>query len=341
MAMLLIEGFDQYSNDAEMQRGGWVFSTTSSVQQIASPIHGTLGRAIEIISTNSFAGHAFAPSSATYVVGYAFQSQDTGPQNHSSLKTYQGGTVQNQLSVKSDGEIDVYRATGNLLGTTTGAGLIQGSYQYIELKIFLHASTGTVDVWVDGINVLSLTSQNTLNTATAEIDNIQLLGQNSADPAYDSVYVLDDSGSDNTDRLGEVFVETIVADADGNVNDFTPSTGANWENVDDIAPADDDSTYNHSTTATDQDLYGMAALAGNIGTVFAVEASALVRKEDPGERLIRIVARSNVTEVESGDKGFGVGYRNVTHIFENDPDGGVDWDEASVNAAEFGIVLEQ
>jgi hypothetical protein len=48
-----------------------------------------------------------------------------------------------------------------------------------------------------------------------------------------------------------------------------------------------------------------------------------------------------VTEVESGDKTFGVAYRYHRHIYENDPDGGVDWDEASVNAAEFGIVLEQ
>ena len=342
MAMLLIEGFDEYSTDAEMQRGGWNFSSLAAVNQSA-PVHGTLGRAIQVISTNAYASHPFGPSTATFVLGCAEQFIDAGPSNGVLFSLLQGGNNQIDIRTVAGGEIQIRRGTSTVIGLTVGAGLSMGLYFYIEIKMFLHASTGTIDVWVDGINVLSDTGLNTLNTSTAEIDVIRCVGHSTPEPGFDSLYILDDSGSDNTDRLGEVFVETLVPDADGNVNNFTRVGGGsnNFEAVDEIGPADDDTTYNHSATATDQELYGMTALAGGIGTVFAVQASALVRKEDPGERFIRLVARSNVTEVESPNRGFGVAYRYISHIYENDPDGGTDWDEAAVNAAQFGIVLEQ
>jgi hypothetical protein len=340
MAMLLIEGFDQYDDDAEIQRGGWTgsFSSINS----STTVHGTLGRSIQLTSTVSDIRHALPISTATYVVGTAYRLMNGGPSLNPIFVTLENGAVQNTLQLKADGEIEARRGTGTILGTSTGAGIAQGQFYYIEMKIFLHASTGTVDVWVDGANVLSLTSQNTLQTSNAWIDQLELHGQSTSDPVHDDVYVLDDSGSDNTSQLGPVFIELLLPDADGNANNFTRVGGGtnNFEAVDDAAPPDDDTTYNHSATATDQELYGFAAIAGSVGTVFAVEASALVRKEDAGFREIQLRSRSNVTEVDSPNKAMGVTYRYVNHIYENDPDGGTDWDEAAVNAAQFGIVLE-
>jgi hypothetical protein len=341
MAMLLIEGFDQYSTDAEMNRGGWTSSSMGSIWQDtgASEVHGTLGYSFHGSASTTDIFHAVPVSSATYVIGVAWRNRLGSVVNSELLATYYNGGLQNKLLSVSGGELQVTRGTTSL-GISTGAGLVGGVYSYIEMKIFLHASAGTVDVWVEGQNVLSLTSQNTLNGATDAINLLGMSGQNTTHNQFDDLYILDDSGSDNTSELGPVFVETLVPDSDGNVNAFTPSTGFNWENVDDIAPDDQDGTYNHSGTATDQELYGFAALAGNIGVVFAVEASALIRKEDAGFREIRHVARSNVTEVEGPNKVFGANYKNIGHIFEKDPNGDIEWDEASVNAAEFGIVLE-
>ena len=343
MALLLIEGWDQYDDDDEIIRGGWSTNNAGGMASIASPVHGTLGRAIEISTSGTILSHNVPTSSATIVMGFAMQLKDTGPVSAQLVRLWEGTGVQGELTVTNSGELEYHRGSqAALLGTSSGAGLVQSVYQFIELKVLFHASAGTVEIRVDGVEVLSLTSQNTLATSTAVMTRIDLVGANSPEPAFDSMYVLDDSGSDNTDFLGEVFVETLVPDADGNVNDFTRVGGGsnNWEAVDDIAPPDDDTTYNHSVTATDQELYGFAALAGNIGTIFAVEASALVRKEDPGFREIQLRSRSNVTEVDSPNKGMSLTYRYINHIFENDPDGGTDWDEAAVNAAEFGIVLE-
>jgi hypothetical protein len=280
-------------------------------------------------------------STDTYTIGFAVQP--TGiPRAGALSRTYSAGTVQNDIRVTGAGEIAIYRGSSTLLGTSSGAGLTQDIWSYIEVTINLHASTGTIDVWVNGVNVLSDTGLNTQG-GSAFIDLIAVRGDTVYRPVFDDVYVLDDSGTDNTSRLGEVYVETLVPDADGNVNAWTRVGGGtnNWEAVDDMAPPDDDTTYVHSATATDQDLFGMAALTSGVGTVFAVEASALVRKEDAGFREIRLQARSNVTEAESGNISFSANeYRYINHIFENDPNGAIDWTEASVNAAEFGIVLE-
>jgi hypothetical protein len=52
------------------------------------------------------------------------------------------------------------------------------------------------------------------------------------------------------------------------------------------------------------------------------------------------VARSSTTEVESADKYLGVDWRYINHIYENDPNGGGNWTEANVNAAQFGLKIQ-
>lgn len=342
MAMLVIEGFDQYTTDAEVQRGGWVSSNFGNITPgHTAEIHGSTGKAILLTASVAMIKAGFT-SSATFTAGIAMYHRNSGPQNAQIFRFIEGGSTQGELRETSSGELTYRRGTGTVVSTSSGAGLVQGAYQYIEVEVFLHASTGTVKMWVDGVEVANDTGLNTLQTSTAVIDRVDLIGNSTIDQAYDDLYLLDDSGSDNTSQLGPCFVETIVPDADGVTNNFTRVGGGsnNYEAVDDIAPPDDDTTYNHSATATDVEMYGMAALTSAIGTVFAVEASALVRKEDPGFREIQVRARNNVTDVDSPSKGFSVEYRYIGHIFENDPDGGGNWTETDVNSAQFGIVLE-
>jgi hypothetical protein len=186
------------------------------------------------------------------------------------------------------------------------------------------------------------TNVDTRNGTPTDVGVIAFEGEGTTDNTIDDVYVLDDAGSDNTDFLGDVRVETVFPDADGAANDFTRVGGGsnNYEAVDDGLTPDDDTTYNHSSTAADEELYGFAALTGSVGTVFGVCVKMLARKEDAGHRLVRTIARSGTTQSESGDQGLGIQYKFVDHIYENDPDGGADWDEAAVNAAQFGFTIQ-
>jgi len=340
VALLWIDGFEQYNTVAQILD---VYDSTQSVgvtSQTGRNTGGGNNKCVEIDFNNSTLIKNIPESTATIVVGFAWNQATSGVGAQDLLRLYNEGTEMIVLRKDSSGELLVDRGATNL-GTSSGLGLLAQTWYYIELKVFIHDSTGTVDVWVDGVNELTLTSQDTKNGTPNTITRVYLVGT-AFDWQYDDYYILDDSGSDNTDRLGDSRVETVFPDADGNANDFTRVGGGsnNYEAVDDGGTPDDDTTYNHSSTATDQELYGFAALAGSIDTVFAVQACMRVRKEETGERLIRTVARSNVTEVESGDLSLGAGYRYKFGMYENDPDGGGNWDEAAVNAAQFGIAIQ-
>ena len=336
MALLLIEGFEQYGADTETPRGGWQVSSLANF----NPIAGRLGgQAIEYIATSQSALLPVPSPPASFVMGFAYRAPNGAFANFACMQVRFDTVTHLRLRITVAGELAIDRNTTQL-EITSGLGLTQNVWYYIELKATI-SNTGSYEVKVDGAQVLFDASVDTLQSGTALINNIFLVGHSVMDPNWDDIYFLDTVGSDNTDFLGDCRVETVFPDALGNENDFTASPAVDQHlNVDDGSSPDDDTTYNHSATATDRELYGFAALTGNIGTIFGVDAKMLVRKEDAGFREIRVIARSNVTEVESANLTLGIDYHLKHNIFENDPDGGGDWDEASVNAAQFGIDLQ-
>ncbi len=337
MALLLIDGFEQYSSNAHLHRAGWQDEGTNWI-----PVTGRHSGGQAIRGNLNSQGIRTPIFNATDVitVGVAINFfQGISATNHVFMSLRNGGVTHVDLICTSAGELQI-QADGSFLEATSGLGLVAGQYYYIELDVTIHDTTGTYDVVVDGVSKMSNTGVDTRNGSTTTVDNVNFQTRSDADMRIDDLYVLDDAGSDNTGLLGDCRVETVFPDADGNEVDFTALSGANWTQVDDGLTPDDDSTYNHSATATDRDLYGFSALSGDIDTIFGVQASMLVRKEEAGFREVRVIGRSNVTEVESGNKTLGVNYTYKSHIFENDPDGGVNWDEAAVNAAQFGLDLQ-
>ena len=342
MALLFMEGFDQYeiANEATMARGGWwagVPLTDANVIIEAGTRHATAaGKQLRLNAGGQDAFHAL-PETADFTIGMAYILNTA---NDAILFAVNADATQHlNLVTRAGGDIRIRRGS-TTLDTTVGLGLADGVWHYIELQALI-SNTGNYIVKVDGQEVLSDTSVDTQNGSNAFVNRLQLEGGVTQNPRWDDIYFLDIAGSDNTDFLGEVRIETIFPDALGNENDFTASPAVDQHlNVDDGATADDDTTYNHSATATDRELYGFAALQGNVDTVFAVQAMMLVRKEEAGFREVRVIARSNVTEVEGSNEALSIGYVYKSHIYENDPDGGTDWDEAAVNAAQFGLDLQ-
>lgn len=341
MALLLIEGFEQYSigDSPELQRGGWSSNTTinNTFFTLKAGRHSG-GQAVELSLNAGNLFHAFAEN-ATVTVGFAYRMVDSGPLGQTIISLRNNLFDHLALVITAAGELRLNRGTTQI-DITSGLGLSVGIWYYFEIDCTIDNSTGAYDVHVDGVQVFTDSGVDTQNGAVAQVDNIELFGNTAIDPEYDDIYVLDDAGADNTGLLGDCRVETVFPDADGNETDFTPLSSTNVSNVDDGVTPDDDTSYNSSSTATDRDLYGFAALSGNVGTVFGVDVKLLVRKEDAGFREIRTIARSNVTEVESGNLTLGVDYIYKNNIYENDPDGGGNWDEAAVNAAQFGIDLQ-
>jgi hypothetical protein len=338
MALLWMEGFEGFANVTDVRKR---YSTdgTGGLSIVTGRNTG-LTRNSALKHTSSFSAfyHRVVMGSDSFVFGAAI-NWSASLQNL-DIVIFATGTNAEQLVLKTNisGELLIDRATTNL-GSTTGLGLISGQWYYIEVVATMtDGATGSVEVWVNGVKEIDLSSVQTRNVSGENINIIELFG-GSGQPQFDDCYFLDTTGTDQTTRIGDPIIETVIPDANGTTNDFTASPAvSNYLNVDE-ATTDDDTTYNHSSTATHKELYGMSALEGNVGTIYAVMPRSNVRKVDAGTRLIKNVARSSATEVDGTEYSVGANYAFRDHIYENDPNGGGAWTESSVNAAEFGIKI--
>lgn len=340
MAILWMEGFEGYKGQAEL-KNRYAGSSTLSQTNVFGGRDG-VGDAWEF-DFGSAIMYWTAPGKQTVanvVLGFAFYKQTSWAAGD-IIRTYayDGATEQIVLRNDSSGDLFVDRA-GTNLGSTTALAPLLDTWYYIELDItFGDGTAGSIDLYVNGNNELSLSSIDTRNVTGENLGRIGLIGNSSGANIFDDLYFLDDQGTDQTTRIGPCFIETVFPDANGTTNNFTASPAvSNYLNVDEADP-DDDTTYNHSSTATQKDLYGHAALTGSIDTIYAVMPRSRARISEAGSRGVKNVARSNVTEVDGTEKFIDQTYVYVDHIYENDPNGGGAWTESSVNAAEFGIKI--
>jgi len=242
------------------------------------------------------------------------------------------------VQITSGGEIVVERR-GSELGRSTTAGLSTETWYYIEIKIFLDNSAGTVDVKVDENSVLSLTSKDTLQGALADVAAVRFYGTTDAtyNFTYDDIYICDDAGSVNNNFLGVCMVSGIFPNSAGDETDFTPSAGSNYECVDEVV-SDDDTSYVESSTSTDRDLYNYESMPGSLGDILGVQINTTVRETDVNIFTLKQPCKSSTTV--SAGSAEPVGSTTYTHrerILEQDPHTSAAWIEAGVNAAQFGV----
>lgn len=355
----------------------------------------------------------FFTSRTTYIQGFAIYivnvTAETGICAFSDTGTNQVG-----LTFDAVGTLRVRRGmtlgagtTGTVLGTgSTNIGF--GAWHYVELKVKIDSSTGTVDVQLDGLNVLSLTGQNTQNSASNTANQITLglctsnFG-NAVSAYFDDYYINDTSGSSNTSFLGDTSITCTFPSANGTRNNYTnawaswpgaatvmfvgqqikdsnnnvqrvqsvtsfartggsaptwATTGgattvdnnvtwvvvgsgsnpgaANWMAVSE-SPNDDNNSYATDATPGDIDRYTFPSISGS--QVFFANVCMRAEKDDAGTRTIRAAVKSGSTASDNGSD-FALtlnSYVNFQGVLETDPNTGVAWTVAGVNAAEFGV----
>ena len=340
MAMLFCEGFEQYADQADFLRSIWKTQFAGGITGFAAGRHG--GQALQLHSANQSVAFP-ADGGVEYFIGVAVNFTGASVAAMPIIQLQALDIVQFAVNVTAAGELEVVADTQ--LDITSGLGLTFGIWYYIELHVLIDATVGEFEVKVNGATQLGpSTGEDTARVQGPNIHKIILQQNGTNQPTYDDFYLLDATGLTNNDFLGDIIVETVFPDGDGNRNDMTRVGGGlnNFEAVDDGATPDDDSTYNHGNVVGDDELYTFGDLTGSgfqIDTVHAVGVSNHFRSADAGLRTIKALARSNVTEVEGASQGSNASYRYSQHVYETDPDGGGAWDEAAVNAAEFGITI--
>lgn len=285
------------------------------------------------------------PISSGIIVGVAVKRVSSGnPEYNASegiiIGLREGSTYHLKFHLV-DSEIQVRRGDNTLLGTTSGANIFYDAWSYVEVKAIIDDSVGSVTVRTNGQEVLSLSSIDTKNSGTGAISVVSLsCAYRYQAMDFDDLYISDTSGAAPcNDFLGDVRVDQLLPNRAGTYTQFTPSTGANYQNVDEPGYHDGDTTYNETDTVGNKDSYGLASMpsppAGT--TIFGVRNVAVMRKTDVGARTAKQLLITGATETAGVALSLSDSNQIFDQIFELNPADSAPFQDADINAIEPGV----
>lgn len=333
MALIYADSFDHYAT-ADRAAKGWDGSGSGQIE--AGGRFGTNRLRVDTSGTGN-QRRDLPASYTTLIAGFAYSPVVIGVTPYTILDLLDTGTQHVTLVIDTAGRLVATRA-----GTTLGTGTIimsSGFYYYIEVKVTISDAAGVVVTRINEVVDLNLSSQDTRNGASASVNQFRFWqGDGSHVGIYDDLYICDTSGGSPTnDFLGDVRVEALFPNGNGNSSQFVGSDSNSTDNyllVDESTP-NGDTDYVESLTVGNKDTYAFGNMTPTTGAVYGVQTLPYARKTDAGTRSIASVARLAGTEVDSTSHALPSSYQYQRDIYETKPGGGA-WSVSDVNSAEFG-----
>lgn len=276
------------------------------------------------------------------VVGIAIRYEGTlsgegvGGKALLALSADGGTTTHTTLGVAADGSIGVRRGTasGTQIALSSAGAIVLNTWHYLELKVKLHDTTGTVDVHVDGASVISSTGLDTKNGGTDTLfDQVEFGGGGvGATTRMRDIYLLNEQGSVNNNFLGDVRVHALFPTSDSTPEEWDRSTGSDTFALIDETTPNGDTDYIESDVAAEVARVGMGDLSDTTHVVFGVQTTIYAKKDDAGSRSVRAAVVSDGNVENGADHVLGTSYATYRDVFELDPDGDIPWTPTTVNA---------
>ncbi len=335
MALLWVDGFESYgtsNGSAPSPTGILTRQYTVGTESSMDIEEGRLGsgHSLESYGTN-YIKTPVLTTNDTVVVGFAFQPRYISTD---VMYLYDGSTEGMGLFF-SYGKLQVYR--GSTLLKVADFEFSLNNWYWIEFKVKCNDTIGTYELRVGETDVASDTGVDTKAGSNNYHDNVRLTTSTAATNRYDDFYICDGAGAVNNDFLGNVSVTTLFPSGAGFTTDFTPSAGANYENVDEQL-IDEDSTYNESSTSGHKDTYAYGNVGAGLSNIKGLQINTLCRETDVTSYSLVTPIRSNATDYDDSAQLIGTtDYVFKRRVAELDPNTSAAWLEAAVNAAEFGI----
>jgi len=227
--------------------------------------------------------------------------------------------------------------TGVVLATGPTT-IIADSWYFLQLKLVVNSSTGSCILKIGEVEEINVSGVNTQATANANVAQWYFSSAASNYNYIDNLVFYDETGGVMDDFTPETRVFGQFPTGDGALTEWTPSAGANYENVNEAY--DTDTTYNSADTAGMRDLYAYPSPVPAGTAVYAIKASATFRKDDVGENTCNILVRSGGSNYEATNGPFqSLGsYLYHSYIMTVDPNTGLEWTITNANAIQTGII---
>lgn len=245
----------------------------------------------------------------------------------------------------ANGVVKAYKGDNSTLIQTSAANAFQeNEWFHFEIKAVIDNTSGSLEVRINTVPVLQITSADTQNTANAYADSICIGYTNSSANnhvhyALDDLFINDTTGTENNDWLGNVRVKTQFMIANGFTNQFTiggtSPASTHWQSV--LNQQLDDTTYEYDSTIGDIDLFTPDPNL-NSPLVHSLQVRMGLRQDDATQRMAHAMLRISGTNYEGAVDQF----TNQTYTFYKErwqlnPNTGVSFTGADVNALQAGV----
>lgn len=334
MALLFFDGFEGTTTIADLVQRGW----TNPVGAISDGRTGLRGWVPTNLSNVLQWDAAVADRSTRMIVGAALRQTGVGGINTIAIRDTTGSNIA-LVTVNQGTAVITLTVRGTLASTVSlvDAGLSPTSWNYIEINCFQNTITGTVRVQINGVAVAGLDFNGNTGTNPLASATFGVIG-GAAGTRYDDIYILNGAGSTHTAFLGDVSVEPLYPNGAGASTQFTPTSGANWTNVDETDRSTADNVS--SSTVGNTDLYTLGDLPANVVTVHGVRALGYWQKSDAGARTANLPIRSGGTTNNGASYVLPTSYSYALRLLPLNPVTGVAWTISEVNALEAGVRVE-
>lgn len=333
MALKWMEGFEIHQSVTYLARKYAAMSGTVSTS--TGRLFGTcVGGTNLILTTPSFG----VQNTWTVGFGYKHNSSITGA---GTVTIMSGGSQQCSLTIVTEGAGYKWRLLRGATTIATGTTELDfGVWYYVELQVTVRDGTdGVYELRIDEVTEFSGSMVNLANTGADGAD-VFMFSSSSTNALWDDIYILDDQGGQNDDFLGDSAVRGILPTAEGNENDWVPSTGTNNAAlVDDTATSANDADYVTGVNATDRDLYAYANITGLLnGPIAGIMVTSDMRMETTGTATVKVLVRQGGVNFDGDTHTVnGTPVRGYTQVIENSPDDGLPWEVADIDNSEYGV----
>lgn len=343
MTMQFLESFDKYGTGTAFMLDGIWAQLSDVALGSASPAARTGTYRLEFGAALASARRVLSANETKVGVGAAWYMPDLPGFNFANcVADFRDSNNACNVSafVTSTGAVQVYRGDGSSGGTSLGVtnpGVVTAaSWNHIEVLITFSDTVGTVDVYVNNVNELSLSGVDTVATIIASCAQIIWRTGNPNNPMFmDDLYVYDGTGSHNNSQVGDIQISLQMPNGDTATANWSKSTGSSgFALIDEVPPDDAGYIFDAANTAS---IFDFASVPATATAIKCVQTTSRQKKSDAGTATIQVSMVSVAATATGVDNQVTTVFSGYTDIFEVDPNTSGIWSPAAVNAAQVKI----
>lgn len=331
--VLFRDGLDRYNVTADLlmvyNSNSGSFSTTGGRFGGGGYSPSSVGMTLSLM-----AGSEFWSAMACSLTGSG--SGDRVVMSFSSVASAFNGVEATVTYNQSSGLWKLWRGPlSTLLGSITAP--MTSGWHWLDVHYKMDGSAGVFEIWLDDVQLLDLTAQNTIQnggeTTIIALTWGDINSGSTAEFTIDDIII-----SDNTlGRVGDSRIVTLEPTSDATPNQGTPSTGTNHYAVVDEAGWNTSDYLTMPNTSGDKENFGFASLSGTPTTIYGVGIVLISQKSDAGAFSLEPYVTSNSVEADGGSTNPLTSWSLQTAFFETDPNTSAAWNAAGVNAMTGGF----